>query len=90
MGGMVQIRMDRAGLDLTDRGGFEAQWLESGEAIDHESFRQEVKAYLNRLYKERYGQDAPMVTLNLASHQLVDDVMGWARLNAHIKELRYT
>jgi hypothetical protein len=83
MGRIAEIRLNRDSLDLTDRGGFEARWVEDGDAIDIEVFRHQLKSYLNELYKTRYGQDAPTVTLNLASHQLLDDVMGWGRLNAH-------
>lgn len=79
--GVAEITLDRRGLDLADRGGFEARWVEDAEAMDLESYRKLVKNYLNEGYRERYKQDAPKVTLNLASYQFIEDVMGWSKLN---------
>jgi hypothetical protein len=78
--GVAEIVLDRQGLELSDRGGFEAKWVD-GPGISLESFEGVVKTYLNMLYKNRYGEDAARITLNLAAHQLLDDIVGWSKLN---------
>lgn len=85
--GRVRVRLDRRGLGLGDRGGFEASWAEdeTGEDLDPEGFRQRVKEHLAAVCLVEQGREAPKVTLNLASHQLVEDVIGWTRLNAGVR-----
>lgn len=83
--GVVRVRLEREGLDLGERGGFEACWAEDGD--EHgvsglEAYREVVKRYLAGLYRERHGRAPGGVTLNLASHQLLDDLTGWTKLNA--------
>lgn len=79
--GTAEVSLDRQGLDLADRGGFEARWSLAEKAITLEEFHQFIKSYLNALYQQRYGKDAPKIILNLAAHQLVEDVIGWGKLN---------
>jgi hypothetical protein len=83
--GVCEVNLAREGLDLDARGGFEARWAtEYDEAgvVGLEPYRRLVKTYLADLYKERHGQEPGSVTLNLASHQLIDDLVGWTRLNS--------
>lgn len=83
--GVCEVSLAREGLDLGARGGFEARWAENvaeDEVVGLEPYRRLVKAYLADLYKERHGQEPGSVTLNLASHQLIDDLVGWTRLNS--------
>lgn len=83
--GVCVVTLERTGLGLGDRGGFEAQWVETSEGasslLSLETFRERVKRYLKALYREQNGRDPGAVALNLASHQLVDDLVGWTKLN---------
>lgn len=83
--GRVRVRLVREGLVLSERGGFEAAWVQGGEpeteVLSLEAFRSLVKSRLRALYVEEHGFAPNTVTLNLASHQLVDDVLGWTKLN---------
>jgi hypothetical protein len=86
--GVCAVTLSRIGLDLGDRGGFEARWAEDresrgceGEVLALESFRERVKAHLRAVYRAQHGRDPSAAALNLASHQLVDDLIGWSRLN---------
>ncbi len=84
--GIAEITLDRQGLDLADRGGFDArwvetEWIETSKAMSLEVYQALVKTYLNTLYQGKHRKDAPKVTLNLASHQLIDDIIGWSKLN---------
>lgn len=81
--GLAEVALERARLELGDRGGFEARWLaEQGQQrLELEPFRQRVRSYLREVYRQRQGREPPTIPLNLASHQLVDDVLGWMRLN---------
>ncbi len=82
--GVCEVSLAREGLDLGARGGFEVRWAsgyDEAEVVGLEDYRRLVKAYLTDLYKKRYEQEPGSVTLNLASHQLIDDLVGWTRLN---------
>jgi hypothetical protein len=80
--GYVRIVLNREGLQLSDRGGFEAVWLKDAhDALDEATFHERVKAYLKALYEAEHQQKVPKATLNLATHQLIDDIIGWTRLN---------
>lgn len=80
--GVCEVKLARDGLDLDERGGFSARWAEAdGETLDLEAYRRVVKAHLADLYRARHGRDPGSVTLNLASHQLIDDLVGWTKLN---------
>jgi hypothetical protein len=80
--GVVSVTLNRYGLGLGDRGGFEAVWASSSEtALTQEEYRSVVKEHLREVYKEQIGQEPPSVTLNLASHQILDDMIGWSKLN---------
>jgi hypothetical protein len=85
--GDVRVVLDRKGLTLSDRGGFEAYWLEDAEnALDEATFHERVRTYLQALYEAEHHQEIPKVTLNLATHQLIDDIIGWARLNYDLRD----
>jgi hypothetical protein len=80
--GSVVVSLNRDGLELADRGGFEVRWAENdANALTLETYQKTVKAYLKEVYKKQTGQEPPNITLNLASHQLIDDVVGWSKLN---------
>jgi hypothetical protein len=80
--GVVSVTLSRYGLELGDRGGFEAAWARSDEtALTQEEYRAVVKEHLREVYKTQTGQEPPNVTLNLASHQILDDIIGWSKLN---------
>ncbi len=80
--GTALVKLDRHGLGLGERGGFEARWAEEeGEGLGLEAYRAVVKAHLKEVYREREGGEPGKITLNLASHQLVDDLVGWSKLN---------
>lgn len=81
--GKVVVALNRAGLELADRGGFEVHWAEGvANALTHEEYRSVVKAHLRDVHKKQTGQEPPSITLNLASHQVMDDITGWSKLNA--------
>lgn len=80
--GVCEVKLGRSELDLDERGGFTAHWTEAeGEVLSLEAYRLIVKAYLAELYRARHGRKPGSVTLNLASHQLMDDLTGWTKLN---------
>jgi hypothetical protein len=82
--GVCEVSLAREGLDLGARGGFEARWAtgyDEAEVVGLEDYHRLVKAYLAGLYKKRHGLEPGSVTLNLASHQLSDDLVGWTKLN---------
>ena len=85
--GVCAVTLERTGLDLGDRGGFEARWAspEKGTALELERFRERVKDHLRVVYRETHGRDPGAVALNLASHQLIDDLVGWTRLNFYLE-----
>ena len=80
--GTVRVRLERDGLGLGERGGFEAQWVEGEEGLEPEAYRDIVKAHMASVYKRQTGRTPSKVPLNLASHQLMDDLIGWSKLNA--------
>lgn len=86
--GVCVVTLARGDLDLGDRGGFDARWVDAdgegtggGEVIGLETFRGRVKAHLRAAYRGRHGRDPGAVALNLSSHQLIDDLIGWTKLN---------
>ncbi len=85
--GVAAVRLEREGLDLGERGGFEARWAEDGDehgVLGLEAYRRVVNAHLAELYPRGHGRDPGGVALNLASHQLLDDLEGWTKLNARL------
>ena len=89
--GSVVVTLDRRGMGLGERGGFEAQWASQGEneqMLGLEAYRRIVKAHLKEVYLEEEKREPPKITLNLASHQLIDDITGWTKLNAPPPETR--
>jgi hypothetical protein len=80
--GSVVVGLNRNGMELADRGGFEVRWAEDAtNALTQEEYRGIIKAHLQDVYKKQTGQEPPSITLNLASHQIIDDVVGWSKLN---------
>ncbi len=82
--GVVVVTLDRAGLELSQRGGFEVRWADSdegNEALTPEAYRKVVKAHLAEVYEREVGRKPSSISLNLASHQLMDDLEGWTKLN---------
>lgn len=82
--GVCMVTLEREKLDLGDRGGFSAAWADDhaeAEVLTLDDYRRLVKTYLAELYRARHGSDPGSVTLNLASHQLIDDLTGWTKLN---------
>ncbi len=80
--GTVVVKLNRDGLELGDRGGFEAAWVISEEnPLSQEDYRNSIKEHLREVYKKQTGQEPPSITLNLASHQLLEDIVGWSKLN---------
>ncbi len=82
--GAVRVRVDRSGMGLAERGGFEAEWAAAPAVspMPREAFRLRVRDHLAAVFRAAEGGDPPRVLLNLAAHRLVDDVEGWAHLNA--------
>ena len=82
--GKVIVELERSTLGLGERGGFEASWAddEAEPSISAEDYRKLVKIYLAETYVAQNGRAPSKVTLNLASHQLLDDLIGWSKLNA--------
>jgi hypothetical protein len=82
------ITLDRQGLALDTRGGFEARWAtEVGDADTAstetlESYRAIIKVHMKEVYVALRQREPSTISLNLASHQLIDDVVGWSKLNA--------
>jgi hypothetical protein len=84
--GLVIVDLNRSSLELGDRGSFTAQWAEdSSDALTSEDYRIIVKNHLRSVCKKQTGQEPASITLNLASHQLIDDLIGWSKLNYHHK-----
>ncbi len=83
--GLCNVTLERGGLDLDERGGFRACWAADTAAktdtLGLEAFRDVVKAELAAQYRLRHSRDPGTVMLNLASHQFIDDLIGWTRLN---------
>ncbi len=80
------VNLERHDLELSDRGGFEASWAhEEASALTLDDYRAIIKTHLREVYKMQTGQEPPSIMLNLASHQLVDDIVGWSKLNYHHK-----
>ena len=84
--GVVVVTLDRRGIGLGERGGFEARWasqeVDKREVLELEAYRRVVKAHLKEVYLDEEKREPPGITLNLASHQLIDDLTGWTKLNA--------
>ena len=83
--GTVIVTLDRWGMGLGERGGFGARWAtpdEGQRVLGLEAYRRLVKAHLKEVYLEQEQREPPNITLNLASHQLIDDLTGWTKLNA--------
>ena len=80
--GTVRVRLEREGLGLGERGGFEARWAQGEEGLEPEAYREIVKAHMGNVYKRQNGRSPSKVPLNLASHQFMDDLVGWSKLNA--------
>lgn len=84
--GQVVVKLERTGLELGERGGFAARWATAENLVEKamslEAFRSIVKAQLKLVYEQQVGESPPNITLNLASHQLIDDLIGWTKLNA--------
>lgn len=80
--GIVVIELNREGLELSNRGGFEVRWgSDEDNALGLEAYRNIIKNHVQEVYKKQTGQEAPTIMLNLASHQIVDDIVGWSKLN---------
>jgi hypothetical protein len=79
--GVVVVELNRDGLELSDRGGFEVRWANEAHALTLDDYRAIIKTHLREVYKKQTGQEPPGITLNLASHQVVDDIVGWSKLN---------
>ncbi|MEM7736648.1 MAG: hypothetical protein AAF267_12750 [Deinococcota bacterium] len=81
------ITLDRQGLALEARGGFEARWMTEADEADTastetlESYRAIVKTHMQEVYVAMRQREPSTISLNLASHQLIDDVIGWSKLN---------
>lgn len=81
--GTVEVRLDRRGLELAERGGFSARWARTTKrAVSLEDYRLLAKGHLSEVYSQRHGAVPPTVVLNLASYQLADDLVGWTKLNS--------
>ena len=81
--GVVLVKLDRRGLGLGERGGFEARWADSETGVmGLEAYRAVIKEHLKEVYRQQEGGEPGGITLNLASHQLIDDLVGWGKLNA--------
>ncbi len=80
--GKVRVELDRKGLKLADRGGFNAHWVnEEGQALSELEYLQKVKTYLEEIFFAQEMKPPSTITLNLAAHQLMDDLKGWSKLN---------
>ena len=80
--GTVLVTLDRTGLGLGRRGGFSAEWTAASDtSLTPEAYRREAKRHLQEVYRQQEKSNPPSVTLNLASHQLLDDLIGWTKLN---------
>lgn len=84
--GLVEVRLERQGLGLSERGGFEVKWASGcGDALSEETYRTLIKTHLREVYVMQEQAEPSSITLNLASHQLLDDLKGWTKLNYHTK-----
>lgn len=82
--GLVKVELERSGMDLGRRGGFEAHWATNDtDALSPEAYRNFAKQHLREVYEREEGIQPSNITLNLASHQLLDDLIGWSKLNFH-------
>lgn len=80
--GVCEVTLDREGMNLDERGGFSAVWSANDrEIVDLETYRGVVKTELAEQYRRLHGREPGALTLNLASHQLIDDLVGWTKLN---------
>lgn len=83
--GLAEVRLNRWGLDLAERGGFDAVWAEEAElareVLTLEAYRLLAKRHLREVYRSAHGRDPAATLLNLASHALSDDLVGWSKLN---------
>lgn len=86
--GPTLVTLDRRSLSLDDRGGFKAGWADEddletfGPSLSPEVYRTTVvKPHLSAVFRTQEDRDPPKITLNLASHQLIDDLIGWSKLN---------
>ncbi len=79
--GKVFIKLNRETLELNERGGFEAFWSEEAEALPKEAYFELVKAHFAEVYIDQHKLKPSKITLNLACHQLIDDIEGWTKLN---------
>lgn len=87
--GICAVTLEREALDLDERGGFVAAWADDTEGkdvLELEAYRKIVKMYLAELYRKKHDREPGTITLNLASHQLIDDVGGWTKLNWRPRE----
>lgn len=86
--GKVVVRLDRKELGLEQRGGFEARWATPEDdarfeqVLSPEAYLTTVKAHLQSVYRQQNTRNPSKILLNLASHQLIDDLTGWTKLNA--------
>jgi hypothetical protein len=84
--GRVVVLLGRWGLELDARGGFEARWAVAADearlvVTPLEDYRVVTKEHLREVYRLQVGCEPAGIVLNLASHQLVDDLVGWTKLN---------
>ena len=80
--GIVKVSLNRQGLGLAERGGFNAEWaVENINVLDKASYQTIAKKHLKAVYLQQEKIAPPKITLNLASHQLMDDIEGWTKLN---------
>lgn len=82
--GICAVTLEREALDLDERGGFVAAWADDTkgkDVLELDAYRQIVKTYLAELYRKKHDREPGNITLNLASHQLIDDLEGWTKLN---------
>jgi hypothetical protein len=80
--GVVVVELNRHSLELGDRGGFVARWSDNVvDVLTPDHYRILVKNHLREIYQQQTGQEPPSITLNLASHQVLDDIIGWSKLN---------
>lgn len=79
--GKVLIKLNRSTLELSERGGFEAFWSNEAEALTKEAYFELIKTHFAEVYLTQHKVKPSKITLNLACHQLIDDIEGWTKLN---------
>jgi hypothetical protein len=80
--GHVRVKLNRTHLSLGNRGGFEAFWVaEQADTLSPEAYRDLLKTHLSKIYYQQEQILPSKITLNLASHQLLDDIEAWTKLN---------